>query len=90
MLVAIEMEVLSKMQKGIAELNEYIKTSKKLDINTEILETEQACEYLKLSKRTVQILRDKGEIKFSQYGSKILYKRSDLERFIDSCRVGKR
>jgi hypothetical protein len=37
---------------------------------------------MKISKRTAQTWRDEGKISFSQVGSKIYYKLSDVEKLL--------
>ena len=59
------------------------------DIYSEILDTNEVCKYLKLSSRTVQMLRTSGDIKYFQVGGKILYKKSELDEFLENYRVGK-
>lgn len=51
----------------------------------EWLTTKQAAEYLRKSIRTLQKLRDRGEIKFYPSGGKILYKKSDLDNYLEQC-----
>lgn len=41
-------------------------------------------ELMKISKRTAQHWRDTGVISFSQIGSKIYYRMSDIENLLDS------
>lgn len=38
---------------------------------------------MKVSKRTAQTWRDEGRISFSQQGSKIYYRMSDVQKFLD-------
>lgn len=44
----------------------------------------ETCEYLDVSKRTLQNYRDKGLISFSQYANKILFRLEDLDDFLMS------
>lgn len=46
------------------------------------LDNDEAAAVLKVSKRTLQTYRDHGEISFSQTGSKIYYRNSDIEEFL--------
>jgi hypothetical protein len=39
---------------------------------------------MKISKRTAQTWRDEGKISFSQVGSKIYYKLSDVEKLLQT------
>jgi excisionase family DNA binding protein len=47
------------------------------------LDIEEACFYLKVSKRTLQSYRDTHRIPFSCIGKKIYYKASDLEKMLN-------
>jgi excisionase family DNA binding protein len=62
MLVAVESSILEKILEEGTETKQIVKEKAMLDTFTEILDTDQACDYLKLSKRTIQLLRDKGEL----------------------------
>jgi hypothetical protein len=46
------------------------------------LDNDEAASFLKVTKRTLQTYRDQGEISFSQKGSKIYYRMSDIEEFL--------
>lgn len=46
------------------------------------LDNDEAAAFLKVTKRTLQTYRDQGEISFSQRGSKIYYRLSDIEEFL--------
>jgi len=48
------------------------------------LTTAEAADYLRVTPRTMQNYRDQGIISFSQIGSKIYYKTSDLEDYLQS------
>ena len=48
------------------------------------LTNKEVSEMLSVTPRTLQNLRDKGEIGFSKVGSKIYYKQSDLNAFLES------
>ena len=46
------------------------------------LDSQEVCLLLGLSKRTLQYYRSSGRLAYSQIGSKIYYKSSDIERII--------
>ena len=46
------------------------------------LDSQEVCLWLGLSKRTLQYYRSSGRLAYSQIGSKIYYKSSDIERII--------
>lgn len=48
------------------------------------LTTEDVSKLLKVSKRTLQNYRDEGKLGFSQVGSKIFYKRSEIDNFLNN------
>ena len=43
------------------------------------LDIQDACQLLKISKRTLQAYRDKGILPYSQYGGKIYFRANDIE-----------
>jgi hypothetical protein len=47
------------------------------------LDNEQLMKLLKVSRRTLQSWRDQGLVSFSQVGSKIYYKRKDVDAFLN-------
>ena len=46
------------------------------------LDSQEVCLLLGFSKRTLQYYRSSGQLAYSQIGSKIYYKSSDIERII--------
>ena len=50
--------------------------------NDKWLDGPEACRFLKISSRTLQNYRDKGILPFSQIGSKIYFKQSDIENML--------
>jgi len=51
---------------------------------TEIwLDIQEACQLLKISKRTLQSYRDNGILAFSQIGGKIYFRASDIESHLN-------
>jgi hypothetical protein len=48
------------------------------------LDLEETMKFLKVSRSTLQIYRDKGMISFSQVGNKIYFRRSDLDELRES------
>lgn len=47
-----------------------------------LMDNNEVCKLLKVSKRTLQNYRDNGEISFSQIGAKLLYRTSDIDDFL--------
>ena len=56
----------------------------KSDPGSEFLDNQQFIEFMNISKRTAQSWRDEGIISFSQVGSKIYYRKSDVQKLLDS------
>ena len=50
------------------------------------LDSQEVCLLLGFSKRTLQYYRSSGRLAYSQIGSKIYYKSSDIERIITDCK----
>ena len=48
------------------------------------VDNQQFLQLMKISKRTAQSWRDDGIISFSQVGSKIYYRMSDVQKLLDS------
>lgn len=48
------------------------------------LDIQETCLLLKVSKRTLQSYRDNGILPFSQIGSKIYYKATDIEKHLEA------
>ena len=80
----MEAIILSKEQfdgliSKIDEINEKL-NSKSAPKQEVFLDKEELIAMLKISRRTAQTWRDEGKISFSQVGSKIYYKLSDVEK----------
>lgn len=48
------------------------------------LDNQEFLQLMNISKRTAQTWRDEGTISFSQIGSKIYYRMSDVQKLLDS------
>jgi hypothetical protein len=72
------------LQKQLGEINSLLKTISKHDpLREKWLDNQDVCLLLKVSSRTLQHYRDKGVLSFSQFGNKIYYKASDIERHLE-------
>ena len=82
----MEVIILSKDQYTdlVARLDEVIRclNSKNEPKKDTFLDNQEFISLMKISKRTAQTWRDEGRISFSQIGSKIYYKFSDVEKFL--------
>lgn len=50
---------------------------------SEWLDSQEVCSLLKISPRTLQNLRDTGQIAYSQLEKKIYYKKEDIHKYIE-------
>jgi excisionase family DNA binding protein len=88
-MVTIERASLDVLIRQVSELNKSLRENKLQEAYTEILDGNEAAQYLKVSKRFLQLLRDKGEIVFYQKNLTIWYKRADLDKWLNAHKVGK-
>jgi hypothetical protein len=70
-------ELLAKLENINAQLNNKADAKKET-----FLDNQEFLQLMKISKRTAQTWRDEGKISFSQVGSKIYYKLSDVEKLL--------
>jgi excisionase family DNA binding protein len=56
----------------------------KSSVQKEWLTNKEVCEMLSTTLRTMQNYRDKGVISFSKVGSKLYYRKSDIDSFLES------
>lgn len=59
-------------------------TEKQKDSKDSFLDNQEFIQLMNISKRTAQSWRDDGVISFSQVGSKIYYRMSDVQKLLDS------
>lgn len=84
-IVVMESEAFQKLLESLEEIKRELKQLKESSPLEEVwMDNQQVCELLFISKRTLQNYRDTEKIKFSQIGSKIYYKASDIEEFLNS------
>ncbi|MDD2306833.1 MAG: helix-turn-helix domain-containing protein [Prolixibacteraceae bacterium] len=57
---------------------------KQKDLKDSFLDNQEFIQLMNISKRTAQSWRDDGIISFSQIGSKIYYRMSDVQKLLDS------
>jgi excisionase family DNA binding protein len=60
------------------------------DFSSQFIESKKVPKLLGISLKTWQNYRDKGELPFIQFGSKIWVKRSDLENFMEANYINKK
>lgn len=76
-------EGISKIEKMLEEINSKLSSISSEESRQAWINNKEACEFLGVTSRTLQSYRDKGIISFSQVGSKIYYKVSDLEKHLE-------
>jgi excisionase family DNA binding protein len=82
--ILIEKEKLEKITSDLNEIKEAIQTKKEDDLSSSFIESKKIPKLLGISLKTWQTYRDRGQIPFIQFGSKIWVKRADLEAFMNS------
>ncbi len=65
------------------ELNKQLEEKQKKPQDT-FLDNQEFLQLMNISKRTAQTWRDEGVISFSQIGSKIYYRMSDVQKLLDN------
>jgi excisionase family DNA binding protein len=82
--IVLEKEKLEKITSDLNEIKEAIQSRKEEDLSSSFIESKKIPKLLGISLKTWQTYRDKGQIPFIQFGSKIWVKRADLEAFMNS------
>ena len=80
-IITIESEAWQQIIDKLNEIESKIK-SKDRPLSEKWLDNQDVCQLLYLSKRTLQNYRDEGILSFSQIGSKIYYRASDIEEHL--------
>ena len=83
-LAVVPQGFLDKMEANLNEMKALLEAKNEEDINSEWIESVKIPKRLGVSRKTWQNYRDRRLIPFSQIGSKIYVKRSDLEDFMQS------
>ena len=72
----------------IEQLNNIEQRLKKIQYNNDVfLDNQEFLQVMNISKRTAQSWRDEGIISFSQVGSKIYYRFSDIEELLNKLQL---
>lgn len=80
---------LNKIESDISELKSILREKSEAELNEQYVKSVQVPKILGISRKTWQSYRDKKLIPFSQIGSKIYVKRSDLENFMSDHYIDK-
>ena len=89
MIVEFDKELFNEMLLKMKELIEVVRARQVADTFDLVMNTIEAMLYLGVSIRTLQLFRDNGVVKFSQYGKIIWYRKEDLDQLILDHRVGR-
>ena len=78
---------MNKLSKSISEIGKDLKslinTNEVFDRDEKMLDNQDLCFMLKVSKRTLQRYRSDGGLSYKKYGQKIYYKTSDVRDFVN-------
>lgn len=89
-IVAIEKRTFQLMKEKLKEFSTQIQEicgkDKRKD---EWLDNQDVCQLLKISKRTLQTYRDNETLAYSQIGYKCYYKKTDIEKLIETSTIKK-
>lgn len=87
--ITIESKAFQELKADLSEIKKSVIQLQKEKILSTKYNTEEACQYLKMSPRTLQKYRNLNKISYSQTGRKILYKKEDLDQFIMDHKISK-
>ena len=76
-------EMLGEIGKNLKSL---VNTNEVFDRDEKLLDNQDLCFMLHISRRTLQRYRAKGELPYMKCGQKIYYKASDVKEFVDRSR----
>lgn len=84
-LITVEAEVFKRMVKSIANIEEALAkmSSKKNQMKDDLVDSCEACQILKVSRKTLDRHRAKYGIPFIKINKRVYYKLSDLELFLE-------
>ncbi len=81
--VTLQSEAFQEIMKRMDEMSTAL-TQKQKNPHDVFLDNQEFIQLMNISKRTAQAWRDDGIISFSQVGSKIYYRMSDIQKLLDS------
>ena len=82
MYLLLNEDELNIVLKELQEIKKILQSSQKKLAQKEYVNTDEAAKLLKVTTRTLQNWRDQRLISFIQIGSKILFKKADVEDFL--------
>lgn len=80
--ITIQSEAFQAIIKRMDEMNAAL-TQKQKNPEDTFLDNQEFIQLMNISKRTAQAWRDEGIISFSQIGSKIYYRMSDIQKLLN-------
>ena len=82
-LITFESDAFKQIMNQIGNLSQKIDDNiRKQPLSDVWLDIQEACQLLKVSKRTLQTYRDNGTLSYSQIGGKIYFKAADLDNHL--------
>ena len=78
--MVLKKEEFDRIVNQLEEINQVL-IAQKSQPKDETLTSDEVCEYLKITSRTLQNYRDSGLIQFCKINRKIIYKKSDIDEF---------
>ena len=81
--ITMSTEAYQHLMKRIDEIADNSKKCKESTIATSWLDIQEACQALKISKRTLQSYRDNGILPYSKIGGKIYFKAEDIREHLE-------
>jgi len=89
-MAVVPYEFLSTMEREMKEIKQLLRQKAEQEISDQWIESVKIPKLLGISRKTWQTYRDKRLIPFSQIGSKIYVKRSDIEMFMSQHYISSR
>ncbi|HZX74072.1 MAG TPA: helix-turn-helix domain-containing protein [Cyclobacteriaceae bacterium] len=81
--ITIESQAYKELLAQLQQIKSQLDSLKKMaPLEDTWLDNNEVVQLLKVSKRTLQTYRDDGKLSFSQVGSKIYYRSSDIDNFL--------
>lgn len=78
---------ISTLSKQVAELKEMIRKGLFREATEILMRPVEVASYLKISRRQLDLIKDRDEITYHKYGQSIWYKKSDVDKRLLTCRV---
>ncbi len=90
MQMTIQLPEVSELGAKFDLLSKALRDQTQKDVFCEILNTEEACRYLKINRRYLCTLKENREIAYSQHGKIVRYRRVDPDRWMEEHRISPR